>query len=82
MGNVVAGNGRKWSGGWEVTNRLYSAVGENSIDFFGKLYRLSGKTLKTFLGNPIDFFPMPPYIPSDNVEATIRLYGTNAAFFR
>ena len=51
---------RKRSGGWEVTNRLYegngakdgggtkrmySAVGEKSIDFLKKLYRPSGKTL-------------------------------------
>ena len=45
MGNVVAGNGRKWSGGWEGTDRLYGTVGENSIDFLKILYRLFLKTL-------------------------------------
>ena len=45
----IGGNGlfiqRHRRGGWEVTDRLYKAVGKYSIDFFGKLYRLSGKTL-------------------------------------
>ena len=40
MGNVVAGNGRKRSGGWEGTERLYGAVGEKSIDFPRTPYRL------------------------------------------
>ena len=30
----------KWNGGWEVTDRLYGAVGENSIDFPRIPYRL------------------------------------------
>ena len=36
---------KKRSSGWEGTERLYSAVGENSIDFLKILYRLSVKTL-------------------------------------
>ena len=36
---------RKRSEGWEVSERLYGAVGENSIDFLEKLYRLSLDTL-------------------------------------
>ena len=36
---------RERSGGWEVTNRLYGAVGENSIDFLKILYRLFRNTL-------------------------------------
>ena len=35
----------KWNGGWEVTDRLYGAVGEKSIDFQKILSRLFGKTL-------------------------------------
>ena len=31
---------RKRSGEWEVSERLYSTVRENSIDFLEKLYRL------------------------------------------
>ena len=45
----MLGNGsfvrRNRSGGWEVTNRLYGAVGENSIDFLKILYRFFRKTL-------------------------------------
>ena len=33
------------SGGWKGTVRFYGAVGENSIDFLEKLYRLSSDTL-------------------------------------
>ena len=36
------------NGGWEVSERLYGAVGEKSIDFRKKLYRLFRKTLLTF----------------------------------
>ena len=36
---------RKRSEGWEVSERLYGAVGENSIDFCEILYRLFWKTL-------------------------------------
>ncbi len=36
---------RKRSGGWEGMERMYGAVGENSIDFLEKLYRLSSDTL-------------------------------------
>ena len=36
---------RKWGGGWEVTERLYGAVGEKSIDFLKILYRLFSDTL-------------------------------------
>ena len=33
------------SGGWVGTERMYGAVGENSIDFLKILYRLSENTL-------------------------------------
>ena len=36
---------RERSEGWEVSERLYGAVGEKSIDFLKILYRLFGKTL-------------------------------------
>ena len=36
---------RERSGGLEVTDRLFSAVGEKSIDFLKILYRLFRKTL-------------------------------------
>ena len=36
---------RKRSEGWEVSERLYGAVGEKSIDFRKILYRLFRKTL-------------------------------------
>ena len=36
---------RDRSRGWEGTEHLYGAVGENSIDFLEKLYRLSSDTL-------------------------------------
>ena len=36
---------RERSGGWEVSERLYGAVGDKSIDFLKILYRLLGKTL-------------------------------------
>ena len=36
---------RKWSGGWKEAERLFSAVGEKSVDFLKKLYRLSSDTL-------------------------------------
>ena len=45
MGGNKAFVWRYQSGGWEGTECLYGAVGEKSIDFFGKLYRLFGKTL-------------------------------------
>ena len=45
MGGNGAVDGRKRSGGWEVSDRLYSAVGEKSIDFLKILYRLSSDTL-------------------------------------
>ena len=45
MGGNKAFVRRNQSGGWKVTDRLYGAAGEKSIDFFGKLYRLSEKTL-------------------------------------
>ena len=45
MGVIGSFVRRNRSGGWEVTNRLYGAVGENSIDFLEKLYRLSSDTL-------------------------------------
>ena len=38
-------DGSCWSGGLEGTERLFSAVGENSIDFLKILYRLFRKTL-------------------------------------
>ena len=45
----MLGNGsfvrRNRSGGWEETERLYGAVGEKSIDFWKKLYRLFSDTL-------------------------------------
>ena len=47
--------GRERSEGWEVSERLYGAIGEKSIDFRKILYRLSGKTLQTFLEYSIDF---------------------------
>ena len=42
--------GRKRSGGWEVTDRLYGAVGEKSIDFLKILYRLFSDTSVHSLG--------------------------------
>ena len=45
MGGIGAFVRRKWGEGWEVTERMYGAVGEKSIDFLKILYRLSGKTL-------------------------------------
>ena len=36
---------RKRSWGWEDAEWMYGAVGENSIDFLKKLYRLFRKTL-------------------------------------
>ena len=45
MGGIGAFVRRNRSGGWEVTNRLYGAVGEKSIDFLKILYRLFRKTL-------------------------------------
>ena len=45
MGVIGSFVRRNRSGGWEVTNRLYGAVGENSIDFLKILYRLFRKTL-------------------------------------
>ena len=39
---------RNRSGGWEDAERMYGAVGENSIDFLKILYRL-------FSENSIDF---------------------------
>ena len=48
MGRRMGGNGafvrRKWGEGWEETERLFSAVGENSIDFSRILYRLFSDT--------------------------------------
>ena len=45
----VGGSGTfvRWerSGGWEEAERLFSAVGEKSIDFLKILYRLFRKTL-------------------------------------
>ena len=45
MDDVVTRDGRKQSGEWEVTKYFYGAVGENSIDFRKKLYRLFSDTL-------------------------------------
>ena len=49
VGAGVGGNKafvwRYQSGGWEGTERMYGAVGENSIDFRKILYRLFRKTL-------------------------------------
>ena len=45
IGGVGAVVRRKRSGGWEITNRLFGAVGANSIDFLKILYRLFRKTL-------------------------------------
>ena len=41
---------RKRSGEWEVSERLYSTVRENSIDFLEKLYRLFSDTSEQTLG--------------------------------
>ena len=64
---------RERSEGREVSDRLYGPVGEKSIDFLGKLYRLFGE-------NSIDFSPIPPYNRSDSMEATICFYGRNGLF--
>ena len=40
LGGIGAFVRRNRSGGWEEADRLYGAVGENSIDFLEKLYRL------------------------------------------
>ena len=45
MGGIGPFVRRNRSGGWKGTELLFSAVGENSIDFFGKLYRLFSDTL-------------------------------------
>ena len=45
MGGGGAFVRRKRSEGWEVSERLYGAVGEKSIDFRKILYRLFQKTL-------------------------------------
>ena len=45
MGGNGAEDGRTRSGGWEDAERMYGAVGENSIDFLKILYRLFWKTL-------------------------------------
>ena len=48
-GQGMGGNGsfvrRKQSGIWVGRERMYGAVGENSIDFWKILYRLFRKTL-------------------------------------
>ena len=41
---------RERSEGWEVSELLYGAVGEKSIDFLGKLYRLFPDTSVQKLG--------------------------------
>ena len=40
MGGIGAFVRRKWGEVWEVTERMYGAIGENSIDFLKILYRL------------------------------------------
>ena len=45
MGGNESFEQRKRSEVWEVTNCLYGAVRENSIDFLKILYRLFRKTL-------------------------------------
>ena len=45
LGGIGAFVRRNRSGGWEEADRLYGAVGENSIDFLKILYRLFRKTL-------------------------------------
>ena len=45
MGGIGAFVRRKWGEVWEVTERMYGAIGENSIDFLKILYRLFRKTL-------------------------------------
>ena len=50
----MGGNGsvvrRKWGEGWEVTERMYGAVGEKSIDFPRIPYRLFPDTSVQTLG--------------------------------
>ena len=45
MGGIGSFVPWKWNGGWEVSDRLYGAVREKSIDFQKILSRLFGKTL-------------------------------------
>ena len=64
MGNDGSVVRRKQSARWEETNRLYGEVGEKSIEFLKKLYRLSSDTLY--------FSQIPPYKRSNGMEATLR----------
>ena len=50
MGGCKAFLRRKRNGGWEVTERLYRAVGENSIDFSRIPYRLFSGSIGQTLG--------------------------------
>ena len=49
MGGIGAFVRRKWGEGWEVTERMYGAVGEKSIDFLKILYRLFSEYSIDFL---------------------------------
>ena len=56
MGVIGSFVRRNRSGGWEVTNRLYGAVGENSIDFLKILYRLFSDTHRLFSDTSVQPF--------------------------
>ena len=66
---------RKRSGGWEVSERCSYAVGENSIDFFGILYRLFPDTSVGPLGRhgSSDLFVWEQRsVPSEEKSANVR----------
>ena len=79
MGGNVAFVQRKRSGGWEVTNRLYGAIGEKSIDFLEKLYRLffdtSVQTLERRGSNDLILWEHRSF-PSVGKSAKVRRCGT------
>ena len=75
----MGGNGsvvrRKWGEGWEVTERMYGAVGEKSIDFPRIPYRLFLDTSVQPLGHLGSNDLIVWDNRSDPIVQRLRLFG-------